>query len=205
MAQWLLSLQNCSITETKLANKVSMLHLDLLPIIDILNVPYLECPLMGIPFVLEYPLFRVSFIWSFVFCIGGSVICTHVHINTFARVHTYMQAVSTLPPSPLEDLSLPPSSSSKLRKTKQAHQSPTSPTPSPTTPALESCEACGLPVPLTNLEKGECPNGHVWSRCGLTLCLATDARCSSCIQCGTIVNNALTLSTEDSEWRGVVF
>ena len=60
-------------------------------------------------------------------------------------------------------------------------------------------EACGLPVPLSSLERGVCPSGHVWSQYGLTLCLATDARCSSCIQCGTTVNNALTLSMEDGK------
>ena len=65
---------------------------------------------------------------------------------------------------------------------------PASPTP------LETCEACHEPVPLTRLLLATCQNGHTWSRCGLTLCLATDARCSSCIQCGAIVNNTLTIN-----------
>ena len=55
---------------------------------------------------------------------------------------------------------------------------PASPTP------LETCEACHELVPLTGLLQATCQNDHTWSRCGLTLCLATDARCSSCIQCG---------------------
>lgn len=64
-----------------------------------------------------------------------------------------------------------------------------------TTP-LELCPACNDPVPLTDLRQDICGQGHRWSRCGLTLCLAADARCSSCLQCGATVNNALTISIE---------
>ena len=51
-------------------------------------------------------------------------------------------------------------------------------------------------MPLTDLRQDTCGQGHRWSRCGLTLCLATDAHCSSCLQCGATVNNALTISVE---------
>lgn len=53
--------------------------------------------------------------------------------------------------------------------------------------ARESCPACREPIRLESLSEASCPNGHIWSRCSLSLGLIgtpTFRSCSGChVQC----------------------
>lgn len=52
-------------------------------------------------------------------------------------------------------------------------------------PSRDSCPACSSPVPMEDTPlTAKCTQGHIWSRCSLTLALLGSPICRSCFNCG---------------------